>query len=127
MEKIKHNWTLQKRGIVYDERDINRLKHFYTEKLDHWLTKAILFYQLRDLNHNVITEFEITGLGIGDVLDLTTNTQYEIEISHGQANWNKRRNQYKQAGVDIIIVPTQKLSGNIKERYQQINAYIRPD
>jgi hypothetical protein len=127
LKKIKDNWILNRRGEVYLDEDINKLKMFTKESLDHWIVKALTFYILRKMKHDVVTEFEITGLGQGDLLDLTTNTQYEIETVNNR-NYHKRRvEQYRRVGVDVVVIPTNKLPIDIKVKIKAIKQYIRPD
>jgi hypothetical protein len=127
LKKIKDNWILSKRGVVYQDEDINKLKMFTKESLDHWIAKALAFYILRKMRHEVVTEFEITGLGQGDILDLTTNTQYEIETVNNR-NYHKRRvEQYRRVGVDVVVIATNKLTTDIKEKLKMIKINIRPD
>jgi hypothetical protein len=127
LKKIKDNWILSRRGVVYLDEDINKLKMFTKESLDHWVAKALTFYILRKMMHDVVTEFEITGLGQGDILDLTTNTQYEIETVNNR-NYHKRRvEQYRRAGVDVVVIPTNNLLKELKQKYNTLIHYIRPD
>jgi hypothetical protein len=127
LKKIKDNWILSRRGVVYLDEDINKLKMFTKESLDHWIAKALTFYILRKMRHDVVTEFEITGLGQGDILDLTTNTQYEIETVNKKTYHQRRIEQYRRVGVDVIVIPTNKLSYDIKDRIRMLKQYIRPD
>ena len=117
----------KRRGILYQSHDINKLIKHQREKLDHISAKTILFYILRELKHDVITEFEIVGLGIGDVLDFTTNTIYEIETHNSIARCNQFKAKYKQIGTEILIVQTYKLSKDLTERYRQLKELIIPD
>jgi hypothetical protein len=127
MRKIKDNWDLRTRGVVYLDSDLNKLKMFRSENLNHWITKAITFYILRKMKHDVITEFEIPGMGEGDILDLTTNTQYEVETVNSKNFHRKRVEDYRRTGVDVVVIPTNKMSNNIKTRYKIIKQYIRVD
>ncbi|MCK4717145.1 MAG: hypothetical protein KAT70_00640 [Thermoplasmata archaeon] len=127
MQKIKDNWELRRRGVVYLDSDLNRLQMFTKESLDHWTTKALVFHILRKLGHKVVTEFIIPGMGQGDILDLTTSTQYEIETVNNKHYHQKRVAQYQRIGVDVIVIPTSKLPLDLKERYKAIQAYIHPD
>ena len=52
-----------RKAILLDESDINKLGHHLNEKLNHFSTKAILFMILRDLKHDVFSEVEIVGVG----------------------------------------------------------------
>jgi hypothetical protein len=127
MKKIKDNWILSRRGVVYLDEDINKLKMFTKESLDHWIAKALTFYILRKMRHEVVTEFEITGLGQGDILDLTTNTQYEIETVNNRNFHKKRVEQYRRVGVDVVVIPTNKLPIDPKDKCRALKQFIRPD
>ena len=79
MNRIKDKREYKQRGILYLPEHVNTLKMHTKETADHWVTKALVFRLLRNMKHDVVTEFEITGMGVGDMFDLTTSTQYEIE------------------------------------------------
>ena len=127
LKRIKDNWDLRVRGIEYLDSEVNKLQMFSSETLDHWTTKAIAFYHLRKLRHDVITEFHIPGMGQGDILDLTTHTQYEIETSQRPSFHQKRVEAYRRLGVDIVIIPVAKLPKDIPARSKEIQRYLRPD
>ena len=112
--KIKDNWALRTRGVIYLDSDVNKLQMCAKESLDHWVAKALTFYLLRKMKHEVVTEFEIPGMGQGDILDLITNTQYEIETANNRNYHKKRIEQYKRTDVDVIVIPTNKLPTEIK-------------
>ena len=96
MRKIIDHRGYKMRGILYLPQDLNRLKMFSKESIDHWLTKALVFRILRMAGHDVVTEFEITGMGIGDIFDLTTSIQYEIETTSYPKFLQKRAEQYRR-------------------------------
>ena len=101
MNRIKDNRHYPQRGIIYLPEHINTLRMHSTETLDHWLTKAILFRLLRKMKHDVITEFEVTGMGIGDVFDITTSVQYEVETTSYSKFIEKRRLDYERTTPQI--------------------------
>jgi hypothetical protein len=112
--------------LIYDHRDINKLIQFPGETLKHFLAKAILFHRLREFKHDVVTEFEITGCGVGDILDLTANVQYEIE-SHPKRNIRNRKLElYKRTGCEIIIVDCSKLPTDLNEVAEYLEKFIVP-
>jgi hypothetical protein len=51
-----------KKAILYDKSDINKLIYHHKEKLNHFSAKAILFMVLRELMHNVVSEVKIEML-----------------------------------------------------------------
>ena len=46
--------------------------------------KAFLFYILRELNHDIVTDFHINGVGNVNLYDLTTRTVYIFKTLHLQ-------------------------------------------
>ena len=53
----------ERKAISYLPTDVNRLVKHHREKLEHYTAKSILFYILQEYNHDVLTEFEIVGVG----------------------------------------------------------------
>ena len=127
MEKTRDNYGLSIRGIDYDPKTVNQLRMFTKESLEHWTTKSMVFHILRKMNHTVLSEFTIPGVGQGDILDLTTNVQYEIETVNNRNYHARRVEHYKRAGVDVVVIPTKGLPQDIKQRYKAIQVYIHPD
>ena len=113
-----------RRGILYHPDHVNTLKMHWNETLDHWITKAIVFRLLRKMKHEVVTEFEITGMGVGDVFDLTASRQYEVETKNTPKYIRDRLEQYKRIDVDIIIIPLKNLPEDIKEKEKVVAEYI---
>jgi len=122
--KIKDNRNYRQRGILYLPEHVNTLRMHQTETLDHWLTKAIIFRLLRKMKHDVVTEFEITGMGIGDVFDLTTATQYEVETTSYSKFLQRRKEDYARDGVEIIVIPLAKLPVGMKERERALGEWV---
>lgn len=67
---------------------------------------------------------EITGMGIGDMFDLTTSVQYEIEQISYPKHIRDRAKQYARIGVEVIVIPVGKLPKDIKEREKALKDYI---
>ena len=121
---------LRSQGVTFNRMDLNRLIKYPTENWLHFAVKSQIFYILRSMNHDVLTEFEITGFGIGDILDLSTRItcQYEIETTLRSAKHNKKIQQYARKGLDIIIVFIPKLPNDEYERYKYLkDVIIVPD
>ena len=74
------------------------------------------------MKHDVLTEFEISGFGIGDILDLSTRItcQYEVETTLKSAKHEKTFQKYARKGLDIIIVYTPELPKDEYERYKYL-------
>ena len=124
MNKIKDNRGYKQRGMIYQPSDLNRLKMHVNETLDHWITKAILFRILRKMKHDVITEFEITGMGIGDIFDLTTSVQYEVETTSHSKFLQRRKGDYSRDGVEIIVIPLARLPEDMKGREKELEGWV---
>ena len=124
MNRIKDKRNYRQRGMIYLPEHVNTLKMHMNETLDHWITKSLVFRLLRKLKHDVITEFEITGMGIGDVLDLTTSVQYEIETVSYSKSVKRKAEQYTRIGVEVIVIPLKNLPEDIKEREKALKEYV---
>ena len=121
---------LHTKGVRFNRLAINKLSKNSNESWEHFAVKSQIFYILRTMDHDVLTEFEITGIGIGDVLDITTKItcQYEIETAMRSAKHRKKIQQYARKGLDIIIVFTPKLPQDEYERYKYLkDVIIVPD
>lgn len=121
---------LRSKGVHFDRLNLNRLVKYPTENRVHFAVKSQVFYILRTMGHDVLTEFEITGFGIGDILDLSTKVtcQYEIETTLKSAKHQKTIQKYARKGLDIIIVFTPKLPDDEYERYKYLkDVIIVPD
>lgn len=112
---------------MYDEQDLNKLSMFPGESLRHWIAKAVIFYKLREMKHDLLTEIEITGMGVGDLVDLHTNTQYEIELTHMKKVHKAKEQQYRRDGFEIIVVDCHKMPRDIREIGEFLEPYIIPD
>ena len=124
MNRIIDKRGYKMRGILYLNEHINTLKMYPSESLDHWITKALVFKLLRKLKHDVVTEFEITGMGIGDVFDLTTSVQYEIETVSHPKSVKRKAEQYTRVGVEVIVIPIARLPKDNREREKALKEYI---
>ena len=112
------------RGILYLNEHVNTLKMHTKETIDHWVTKALVFRLLRKMKHDVVSEFEITGMGVGDIFDLTNSVQYEIETRSNPKHIKDRAKQYQRIGVDVIVIPIKKLPKDISQRERALKDYI---
>ena len=124
MNRIKDKRGYKQRGMIYQPGDLNRLKMHVNETLDHWITKAILFRLLRKMKHDVITEFEITGLGVGDLFDLTTSVQYEIETTSYSKFLQRRKEDYARDGVEVIVIPMARLPEDVRGRERELEGWV---
>ena len=123
----KNALDFSKKAILYDRNDLNKLVIAGTEKLNHFITKSIMFYILSELDHDLVTECNIVGVGRIDLYDISTKTIYEFESS---SSINKRRKEneiYAQTGVEVIIINLKELPDDIFQRYLKLREYIIPD
>ena len=88
-----------RKAILYEPSDINKLVYDFKEKLNHFSAKAIMFMILREMKHDVVTEVEIVNVGVVDLYDIITNVLYEFETT-GSKKVQKRVNEiYKQTNM----------------------------
>ena len=116
-----------KKAIMFEAADIGKLKLCSNESLLHYLTKAILLYYLKRIHHRCVCEVEVVDVGVGDVLDLTTNCLYELESEQSTANIMRRKNKFLQAGVDLIIIKLPLHTMDFGEIADYVKMWIRPD
>ena len=122
---VDHNLVKMK-GVSYERLDMNKLIKHQNENPLHFAVKSQIFHILRSMNHDVLTEFEIDGYGIGDVLDLSTRltTQYEIETAVKSAKHRDKILKYARRGLDIIVVNTKHLPRDEYVRYRHLKDII---
>ena len=116
-----------RKAILYERSDINKLVHHHKEKLNHFSAKAIMFMILRDMKHDVISEVEIVGVGISDLIDLTTNVIYEFETTGCRSVQQRVNDIYKQTGIEVIVIDVKSLSDDIFQRYLKLKEFVIPD
>jgi hypothetical protein len=117
----------ERKAISYLPGDINHLIKHHKEKLEHYSAKSILFYILQEYNHDVLTEFEIVGVGRGDVFDLTTKVQYELETSHSPKYRREINSKYLQSGVELIVIDCSDLPPDFYQVYMYLKQFVQPD
>ena len=116
-----------RKAILYERSDINKLVHHHKEKLNHFSAKAIMFMILRDLKHDVASEVEIVGVGICDLLDITTNVIYEFETTGCKSVQRRVNDIYKQTGVEVIVINVKELPDDIFQCYLKLKEFVIPD
>ena len=118
---------IEKKAIMFDEADIGKLKICSNESILHYLCKAILVFYLKRLHHRVVTEAVLVDIGKMDVLDLDTNTNYELESEKSIANTMRKKEKYLQAGIDLVVIRLPTYTTDIGEITEYVKRYIRPD
>ena len=124
--RIRDYKSYQIRGMVYDHSDINKIKMHPSESYAHFMAKAALFHKLRRLHHDVLTEVVVQGLGVGDLVDLTRQIQYELEFSH-KCIRDSKINKYWRKDYDIIVINCTKMPPHIKDISKFLEDYIVVD
>jgi len=123
----KNALDFSRKAIFNNHNDINKLVIAGVEKLNHFITKAIFFYILNELGHDVTTECRVIGVGRIDLYDITTQVIYEFETT-GCKSVQRRVNEiYKQTGVEVIVIDVKELPNDIFQRYLKLKEYVIPD
>jgi hypothetical protein len=116
-----------RKAILYNREDLNKLVIAGAEKLNHYITKSIMFYILSEFNHNIVTECQIVGVGRVDLYDITTQTIYEFETSNSPKYRKEANEIYKQTGVEVIVVDINLLPDDIFQRYLKMKEFVVVD
>ena len=104
----------------------NHLTKLSNESYKHFVVKAILFWILRDMKHDVSSEWKVPN-GYVDLCDKTTRTLYEIEFHVSKKYRNRKIEQYRMPGYEIIIVDCSKLPADADEIRSYLEQFIVPD
>lgn len=116
-----------RKAILYNREDINKVVTAGNEKLTHFITKAIMFYALSELDHDIVTECTIVGVGRVDMYDLTAQVIYEFE-NHVSPKYRKEANEkYRMTGVEMIVIDINVLPDDIFQRYLKLREYVVVD
>ena len=102
---------------------LNHLTKFSNESYRHFVAKSILFYLLREMKHDVATEWRVPN-GYIDICDKTTHVLYEIELHSSPKFRSRKFEQYDIRGYEIIIVDCSKMPDEIDEIYEYLNQFI---
>ena len=123
----KNALDFTKKAILFDRSDVNKLVIAGTEKLNHYFSKALMFFILSELNHDIVSECQIVGVGRIDIYDVTVRVIYEFESSHSMNKRRKENEIYKQTGVEVIVIYVKDLPDDIFQRYLKLKEYVIPD
>ena len=104
----------------------NHLTKFSNEPYKHFMAKACLFWLLRNLKHDIATEW-LLGDGYVDICDKTTHTFYEIEFQISAKHFVEKCVQYNISGYEVIIVNCSKIPKNTIELKRFLAQFILPD
>ncbi len=122
----------------------NHLTKLSNESYKHFVAKAILFWILRDIQmnqrfivhlnsglnsnvkHDVSSEWKVPN-GYVDLCDKTTRTLYEIEFHVSKKYRNRKTEQYRMPGYEIIIVDCSKTPADVDEIRTYLEQFVVPD
>jgi len=116
-----------RKAILYTESDINKLVYDHKEKLSHFCAKALMFFALRELKHNVVSEVEVVNVGICDLYDISTKVIYEFETTGSKKAQQRVNEIYKYTGNEVIVIDVKELPDDIFQRYLKLKEFIVPD
>ena len=116
-----------RKAFLYDRNDLNKLVIAGVEKLNHFISKAIMFYILSELNHDLVSECSIIGVGRVDLYDITTKVIYEFETNVSPKYRREANEKYIQNGVEVIVININELPDDIFQRYMNLREYMIPD
>ena len=105
---------------------LNHLTKFSNESYRHFVVKSILFYLLREIKHDVATEWRVPN-GYIDICDKTTHVLYEIELHVSPKFRSRKLEQYDISGYEIIIVDCSKLPDDIDGIRKFLSEYVLLD
>ena len=116
-----------RKAILFDRNDLNKLVIAGSEKLNHFIAKTIMYYVLSELDHDIVTECQLVGVGRLDLFDISTSTVYEFETT-GCKSVQRRVNEiYKQTRVEVIVIDVKELPDDIFQQYMKLKEYVIPD
>jgi hypothetical protein len=111
---------------IYNRAELNKLTIAEGEDLNHFSGKAMMFYYLSgELNHDVITDYHIIGVGNVDLYDLSARTIYQFEDENSIDELQLIKNDILfQKIVDVIIIHLEDLPDDIFQRYIKLREYV---
>jgi len=71
---------------------------------DHFMKKCEVFYSLRKLGHDVITEAIFEKGGRADIVDLNQGVVYEILHTESRERFNQKKKTYPSCYVIIAVM-----------------------
>ena len=99
---------------------------FRGESLKHFMAKSCLFYMLRELKHDVISEFELPETYI-DLCDKTTMTFYEFELTPTSPRLAVKVDKCNYVGYDLIIIDCREMPDDIYQMRMFLEKFFVPD
>ena len=109
---------------LFNHTDINKLELADNENLNHFSAKLILYYILSELNHDVICDYHINGVGNADLYDLSTRTIYAIDRLDYEEYQKNIDVLYPDSEVGVISINAEELPDDIFQRYLKLREYV---
>lgn len=94
---------------------VNKLRMFKNNTFDHELAKYFLCWELLQRDHNFITEAIFENNQRADIIDLTTQTIYEIMENETIEEFNKKIKSYPDYFLIIPIKAKDVIEKGAKE------------
>jgi hypothetical protein len=115
--------------MLYHNENLNKLIIAEKENLNHFSCKALMFYLLSELNHDLICDYNIIEIGNFDLYDLSTRTVYQFQDPHNPINELQqiKNDILLKNDVEVIIIHLEDLPDNIFQRYLKLKEYIFSD
>ena len=110
--------------ILYDRNDLNKLTIANAENLNHFSCKAILFYILSELDHDIVTEYHNVGVGRVDLYDLTIRIIYVFDLVNSKEYQKNINELYPDSEVDVIAINIEDLPDDLFQRYLKLREYV---
>ena len=112
--------NLKKKGIAKPNREVNKLEMMSKgEGLNHFLTKAIIFWHLRMEDHKVYSEAK-TKKGKIDVIDDTRKFLIEVETSKSIKRYEKDMRKLTNDFRNMIVVNSIDIPYELKVQIKDI-------
>ena len=123
------NYVLDELNVnLYNRYDLNKLVIAEKEDLNKFSAKTILYYILHgELDHDVICDYHVIGMGNADIYDVTTRTIYHLETGLTNEHLKSISELYPHSEVDIIVIYIVDLSDDIFQRYMKLKEYVFSD
>lgn len=119
------NYVLDEMNVnLYNRNDVNKLVIAVDENLNHFCSKALMFYILSDLNHDMICNHYIIGVGNIDIYDVSARVLYILDSYHSEDYQNMIDELYPYSHLDVVAINIEELPDDIFQRYLKLRECI---
>jgi hypothetical protein len=112
---------------LYNHECLNKLILIENEDLNKFISKSILFFILSDLNHDLICNHQIIGIGKVDIYDISARILYTFDSNHYDDFQKMMDELYPYSHIDVITINLDQLPDDIFQRYLKLREYVVPD